>query len=102
MALGLGLKNLTVIIDPNNFLPPSHPNVVATHTVERVFGSKYVVAIGLTAREGEAMRPEILAKVERITAGLTGLPGVVPGNVLSLAARKAKSIAGTTAWRCGR
>lgn len=95
IALTLQLGNLGVIIDPNNFLPPSHPNVVATNTVERVFGSKYVVVVGLTAAEGEALRPEILAKVQRITAAVTDLPGVVKGNILSLAARRAKSIAGT-------
>lgn len=95
VGLLFGLRDLTVIIDPNNFLPPSHPNVVATHTVEKVFGSKYVVLVGLTATDGEALRPEILAKVQRITRSLTDLPGAVKSNVLSLAARKAKSIAGT-------
>ncbi|MGE5803384.1 MAG: outer membrane lipoprotein-sorting protein [Gemmatimonadota bacterium] len=96
LALALQLGNLGVIIDPNNFLPPSHPNVVATNTVERVFGSKYVVVVGLTATEGEALRPVILAKVQRITAAFTELTGVVKRNVLSLAARRAKSIAGTS------
>ena len=96
VALALQLRNLGVIIDPNNFLPPSHPNVVATNTVERVFGSKYVVVVGLTATEGEALRPEILGKVRRITTAFTELPGVVKSNVLSLSARRAKSIAGTT------
>jgi predicted RND superfamily exporter protein/outer membrane lipoprotein-sorting protein len=95
LALALQFRNLSVIIDPNNFLPPSHPNVVATNKVERVFGSKYVVVVGLTAATGEAMRPEILAKVRRITAAFSELPGVVKSNVLSLAARKAKSITGT-------
>jgi hypothetical protein len=90
------LRDLRVIIDPNNFLPPSHPNVVATQTVQRVFGSKYVVLIGLTPKEGEALQPEILAKVRRITAALTDLPDAVKSNVLSLAARKAKSIAATS------
>ena len=95
LALVLQLKNLGVIIDPNNFLPPSHPNVIATNTVERVFGSKYVVVVGLTAKEGEALRPDILAKVQRLQAAFVGLPGVVKSNVLSLAARRAKSITGT-------
>jgi predicted RND superfamily exporter protein/outer membrane lipoprotein-sorting protein len=96
LALLLQFKNLSVIIDPNNFLPPSHPNVVATNTVEKVFGSKYVVLVGITATTGDAMRPEILAKVQRITTAFTALPGVVKNNVLSLSARKAKSITGTS------
>src|SRR2546425_9611852 len=95
VALVMQFKNLGIIIDPNNFLPPSHPNVIATNTVEKVFGSKYVVVVGLTAREGEALRPEILAKVSRITAAMLELPGVVKSNVMSLSARRAKNIKGT-------
>src|SRR5262249_24485127 len=94
VVLALQLKNLGVIIDPNNFLPPSHPNVIATNTVERVFGSKYVVVVGLTATEGEALRPDILAKVQRLTTAFIGLPGVVKNTVWSFWARRAKSIPG--------
>jgi predicted RND superfamily exporter protein/outer membrane lipoprotein-sorting protein len=96
VVLGAQLKNLTVIIDPNNFLPPTHPDVVATNTVDSIFGSKYVVVIGITAREGDAFQPEILRKVQRITAAMGELPGVVPSNILSLSARRAKSISGST------
>ena len=95
VASVMQLKNMRVIIDPNNFLPPSHPDVVATNTVERVFGSKYVVVVGLTARTGDALQPAILEKVQRITAAMLTLPGVVKSNVLSLSARRAKSISGT-------
>jgi predicted RND superfamily exporter protein/outer membrane lipoprotein-sorting protein len=95
LLLGSQLRNLSVIIDPNNFLPPTHPDVVATNTVERVFGSKYVVVIGITAREGDAFQPAILEKVQRITTAMGELPGVVPHNILSLSARRAKNITGT-------
>ncbi|MEP6622003.1 MAG: outer membrane lipoprotein-sorting protein [bacterium] len=95
MALVLQFRNLSIIIDPNNFLPPTHPGVIATNKVEKVFGSKYVIVIGLTAHVGEAIDPRILAKVARITAAVSELPGVVKSNVLSLSARRAKSITGT-------
>jgi predicted RND superfamily exporter protein/outer membrane lipoprotein-sorting protein len=94
-ALIFQITNLRVIIDPNNFLPQSHPYVRATNQVEKVFGSKYVVLIGITPKEGDAFQPLVLEKVQRITAAILELPGVVKGNVLSLAARKAKAIAGT-------
>jgi predicted RND superfamily exporter protein/outer membrane lipoprotein-sorting protein len=95
VVLAVQVKNLKVVIDPDTVLPQQHPYVLATNLVEKVFGSRYVVAIGITAKEGDAFQPHVLAKVQRVTAALVGTPGVVKGNVLSLSARKAKNIAGT-------
>lgn len=95
MALVVQMRSLSVIIDPNNLLPPSHPLVIATNRVEQVFGSKYVVVIGLTAREGDALQPAVLDKVRRLTLGLAEVPGAVKENILSLSARRAKNIVGT-------
>jgi predicted RND superfamily exporter protein/outer membrane lipoprotein-sorting protein len=95
-ALGSQVKHLRVIIDPNTMLPQSHPYVAATSQVEKVFGSKNVVVIGITPKEGDAFTPHVLSKVQRITAAILSTPGVVKGNVLSLSARKAKNIVGTT------
>jgi uncharacterized protein len=94
VGLLVQFKNLTVIIDPNNFLPPSHPFVRATNHVEKTFGSKYVLLVGLTPTSGDAMQPAILEKVQRISAGLASVPYVVKENILSLSARKAKNIVG--------
>ena len=93
LALLVQVRNLKVVIDPDTVLPQQHPYVLATNLVEKVFGSRYVVAIGITPKEGDAFRPSVLAKVQRITAALVSTPGVVKGNVLSLSARKAKNIA---------
>src|SRR5262245_31360884 len=95
VALLVQMKNLTVIIDPNNFLPASHPFVKATNQVEKIFGSKYVLLVALTPTSGDAMQPAVLQKVQRITAGLTDMPYAVKENILSLSARKAKNIIGT-------
>lgn len=95
-ALGSQVKHLRVIIDPNTMLPQSHPYVAATSQVEKVFGSKNVVVIGITPKEGDAFTPHVLSKVQRITAAILRTPGVVKGNILSLSARKAKNIVGTT------
>src|SRR3990167_8353968 len=62
-ALGSQVKHLRVIIDPNTMLPQSHPYVAATNQVEKVFGSKNVVVIGITPNEGDAFTPQVLSKV---------------------------------------
>lgn len=94
-VLVLQAQNLKVIIDPNTMLPQSHPYVVGTNTVEKIFGSKYVIVIGITPKRGDIYQTEVLAKVQHITAALLQTPGVVKENLLSLTARRAKNIIGT-------
>jgi uncharacterized protein len=95
-AAVLQVRNLRIVIDPNKVLPQSHPYVVTSNLVEKIFGSKYVAVIGITPKDGgDIFRPEILRKVHNITAGLLKTPGVVKENLLSLSARRAKNIAGT-------
>lgn len=86
---------LTVIIDPNNIVPRSHPFVATTLKVEEVFGSRYVGVIGITPKEGDVFNPHVLEKVQRITAKLRETPRVVKANLLSVSARRAKDIRGT-------
>jgi uncharacterized protein len=89
------IGNLRVEIDPNRFLPQSHPYVIASNRVEQLFGSKYVLLVGITPNSGDVYQPEVLAKVERITQALRADPGVLKSTLLSVAAKKAKSITGT-------
>jgi predicted RND superfamily exporter protein len=93
-VLALQVRHLRVIIDPNTTLPHQHPYVTATKRVESLFGSEYVVVVGITAKAGDAFSPHVLGKVERITRAIEDLPPAVRGNVFSLAARRAKNIAG--------
>ena len=86
---------LTVIIDPNNIVPRSHPFIATTLKVEEVFGSRYVAVIGITPKQGDIFQPKVLEKVQRITAKLREVPRVVKTNLLSVAARRAKDIRGT-------
>jgi predicted RND superfamily exporter protein len=88
-------RNLRIIIDPNTMLPQSHPYVATTLRVEHVFGSKYVVVIGVTPKAGDIYQPAVLERVQHITAALMQTPGVVKENLLSLSARRAKDIVGT-------
>src|SRR5690349_13457371 len=85
---------LTVIIDPNNIVPRSHPFIATTLKVEEVFGSRYVAVIGITPKQGDIFQPKVLEKVQRITGKLREVPRVVKTNLLSVAARRAKDIRG--------
>lgn len=88
-------RNLRVIIDPNAMLPQMHPYVATTLLVEKIFGSKYIIVIGVTPKIGDIYQPAVLSKIQHITAGLLQAPGVVKENILSLSARRAKDIVGT-------
>lgn len=85
---------LTVIIDPNNIVPRSHPFIATTLKVEDVFGSRYVAVIGVTPKQGDVFQPQVLEKVQRITNKLRETPRIVKTNILSLSARRAKDIKG--------
>ncbi|MCK9202537.1 MAG: outer membrane lipoprotein-sorting protein [Gallionella sp.] len=88
-------RHLKIIIDPNTMLPQSHPYVTTNNEVERIFGSKYLVVVGITPQQGDIYQPAVLEKVQRITSALLQTPGVVKENLLSLSARRVKNIAGT-------
>ncbi len=88
------LKSLSVIIDPDNTLPQTHPYIRVGNEIEKIFGNKFTVVVAITAKEGTVFQTGILEKVQRITTGILNSPGVVKSNVNSLSARKAKSISG--------
>jgi predicted RND superfamily exporter protein/outer membrane lipoprotein-sorting protein len=88
-------KHLRIIIDPNTMLPQSHPYVTTTNQIERIFGAKYVVVIGVTPKDGDIYQPAVLERIQRMTGALYQTPGVVKENLLSLASRRAKNIIGT-------
>ncbi|MGH7230527.1 MAG: efflux RND transporter permease subunit [Nitrospiraceae bacterium] len=89
------IGNLRVVVDPNDNLPQEHPYVIATNEIERIFGGRNLVVIGVESISGDIFQPAILDKLARITNAVLEIPGVVRSNVISLAARKAKDIVGT-------
>lgn len=95
IAAVIQAKNLKIIIDPNTMLPQSHPYVTTSNQVEKIFGSKYVVVIGITPKEGDIYQPAVLEKIQHMTAAFLQTPGVVKENLLSLSSRRAKNIVGT-------
>ena len=89
------IGQLKVEVDTARFLPQDHPYVVAQNALERIFGGRDLVVIGVIPRDGDIYRPTVLAKIARITRRIESAPGVVRATVFSLAARRAKAIRGT-------
>ena len=87
-------KNLKVIIDPDAVLPQSHPYVIGTNKIDKIFGSKFIAVIGITPKTGDIFQPHVLQKIQDFTREIRDKPGVVKANLLSLAANKAKDIRG--------
>lgn len=92
---GLFAAKQQVIINPASVVPQSHPFIKATNTIEQVFGSKYLVVIGVTPKQGDALQAPVLAAVQRMTDKLYASSSVSKNTLLSLASRQAKGISGT-------
>lgn len=88
-------STVKIVIDPAELAPQGHPLIKATNKVESVFGSKYLMLIGITPTDGDIFQPSVLGTVERITRKLETSEGIVQTTLLSLAARQAKGIMGT-------
>ena len=95
LVLAAGAGRLAIVIDPDGSLPQNHPYVVATDLAESLFGNKFVVVVGVTPRQGDALQPAVLSVVRKITQALAADPGVIRGNLASLSARKVKDIVGS-------
>ena len=89
------IGSLRVVVDPNDNLPQEHPYVIATNEIERIFGGRNLVVIGVESVSGDIFQSAILDKLVRITDGVLDIPGVIRSNVISVSARKAKDIVGT-------
>jgi len=94
LLLTINISRLKVIIDVNELLPQNHMYVKVDNLIEKIFGIKYTIAIGITAKQGTIFENNILSKVKNITDKLQNTPGIVRSNVLSLSSRKVKSISG--------
>jgi predicted RND superfamily exporter protein len=93
--IGSRIKELKVEVDPDKNLPQSHPYVVAQNQIDKIFGGRNLVVIGVIPKEGDIFQPQILEKIMRITQKLNEIPGAIKTNIFSIASRKAKDIKGT-------
>lgn len=93
--IGSRIANLRVEVDPDKNLPQTHPYVVAQNQIDKIFGGRNMVVIGVIPKQGDIFQPKILEKVLRITQGINEIPGAIKTNTFSIAAKKAKDIKGT-------
>jgi predicted RND superfamily exporter protein len=88
--------SLQIDLDPDLWAPQTHPYIQATNELEKVFGGRNVTLIGVVPRHGDIYQPAVLSKIQRMQLAIQELPQAVRHNVLSLGARKVKSINGTS------
>lgn len=92
----LQLRQLQIVIDTAKLLPPDHPNVVGTTAAEKLFGSRHVVVVGVTANDGtSAYSPLVLNAIVALTKALVNTPGVKRHTLMSASANGAKAITGS-------
>ena len=92
LALSLGIPKIYIENERKQQLPGDNPIIQLDDEILRVFGGGKFTLVGLEPLEGDVFQPWVLEKVRKITEGLQGLPGVEPGQVLSLTSSKVKSI----------
>ncbi|GIW41909.1 MAG: hypothetical protein KatS3mg076_2486 [Candidatus Binatia bacterium] len=86
------LRSVHLEIRRDAQFPKHHEYVRIQDRITEIFGGEAVTVIGVVAREGTIFRPEILAKVHRITEGLLRTPGIIESSVFSLAAPYVKAV----------
>ena len=94
LLLASQTRQLSIVVDPDDILPQSHPLIATTNRIEALFGNRFTVVIGVHATSGTIYENGVTDRVRAITDDVLRLPGVVRANVNSIAARKSKSITG--------
>jgi hypothetical protein len=90
------LGNLHFEIRRRAQLPEEHRFVRVQNEIADRFGGETTLILGIVPRSGDIFADEVLNKIDRITRRLENLPGVVPGNLLSVTASRVKSIRPTS------
>ena len=88
------MGNLQMDTNPDLWAPQKHVYVETTNLLNEIFGGKNLTVIGIVPKQGDVYQSQVLAKIKRIQEGIEQLPEAVRHNILSLAARKIKSIQG--------
>ena len=95
VLLGTQVRHLKIVIDPSAMLPKAHPNVIGTNIAEALFGSKYVVVVGVSRNDGKsALEMSTLQTVADLSKEIVKIPGVKAHTLLSATADKARAISG--------
>jgi hypothetical protein len=82
VLLGAQIPKVHIDTDPENMLPEDEPVRVFHSEVEQVFGLNDMLVLGIVREEG-VFNPSTLAKVERITARIRAMDGVIEDDLLA-------------------
>ena len=88
------IGTLKLDTDPQSWAPQQHPYVETTNLLEKVFGGRNVVIVGIAPKKGDIYQPAVLAKIQRLQRSIELIPHAVRHNTLSFSARKIKAIQG--------
>lgn len=92
---GFNARKVKLFFDPDDIMPQDHPYILLKDKVEEYFGGTNTTIIGLQVKDGTVFNPATLKKVKRITEKILAMDGVIPSQVISIAAEKVKDIRGT-------
>jgi predicted RND superfamily exporter protein len=86
------LKDLRLRANLTDFAPTNHPLMKVQQRLMDIFGGLHQVSIAVVVKQGDIFNYDTLNKVIHITRQLYLLPGVNPGRIVSLSARKIKHV----------
>lgn len=88
-------RNARLYDDPNEWLPPDNPIGQLNKYLQEKFGGGNLVTIQVSVKDGDIFNAETLAKVKRLTREVLLTWGVIPYNVLSIAALQVRYLKAT-------
>jgi len=89
------LRYLALQTNLGDFAPQKHPYLAVQRKLTHIFGGLNQISIAIEVKEGDIFNYSTLSKVHRITNKLYLLDGINAGRVVSLSARKIKSVKAT-------
>lgn len=78
------LKKLHWETDARVYMPKGHPAILYDEKVEKIFGVKNAVIIGIVNEDKGIYNPETLARIARITEKVASLPGVIANRTIDV------------------
>lgn len=80
----------------DDLLPYRHPYIKIHEQFKQSFGGSNIVSIMLEVERGDIFRPDVLAKVQKVTRDLQLVDGANQFQIISLAAKKMKEVRAST------
>src|SRR5438477_5259078 len=91
-VLAAGMRRLRVEFDIEASLPANHPFVQIDRRIRADFGGRNTMIVAVVPRDGDVWRSDVLEVVQQLTVAGLALPGIIPQNVVSLAAPNVRHV----------